>query len=110
MAAAVPVNDRMPAMSSAHVKSVKGASRYGHAPDYSWVCGEVMHTRKGWRLRYASLDETDTYGGSVTLADDPRLADLKEGDIFVLNGHLQDPDSHTSAPVYVVSDVKPQGH
>ena len=75
-----------------------------------WLCGEVQHTHKGWRLRYASVDETDTYGGSVTLSDDARLSQLKEGDIFVIEGRLQDPDSHISAPVYVVSDVKPQQH
>ncbi|HEV8062933.1 MAG TPA: hypothetical protein VGP68_23840 [Gemmataceae bacterium] len=92
----------------AYADSAKGVDRYGHAQDYSWLCGEVQHTHKGWRLRYASVDETDTYGGSVTLTDDGSLSQLKEGDIFVVEGRLQDPDSHTSAPVYVVSDVKPQ--
>src|SRR5262249_48796028 len=32
---------------------------FGHAPDYSWVSGQVEYSRvrKEWRLRYASADE-----------------------------------------------------
>ena len=110
MAAALPTNLKTPAKAPVQDEPMAGTSRFGHAPDYSWVCGEVQRTRKGWHLRYAGVDETDTYGGSVTLNDDARLADLKEGEVFVVKGHLQSPDVHNSAPVYVVSDVKAQGH
>ncbi len=82
--------------------------RYGHAPDYTWLCGEVQHTRRGWHLRYASMDETDAHGGSVTLADDGQLTDLKDGDIILVKGRLQDPDTRNTAPVYFVSEVKAQ--
>jgi hypothetical protein len=88
---------------------VAGSGRYGHAPDYTWVRGEVRHTRKGWHLRYASLDEIDAHGGSVTLADDPRLCDLKEGDIVQVKGRLQNPSSRTGSPLYDVSDIHPVG-
>jgi hypothetical protein len=110
MAAALPANLKAPAKVTVQDEPVAGASRFGHALDYSWVCGEVQRTRKGWHLRYAGVDETDTYGGSVMLSDDSRLVDLKEGEVFVVKGHLQSPDAHTSAPVYVVSDVKSQSH
>ena len=110
VAAALPSNLKTPTKMAVQDELMAGASRYGHAPDYSWVCGEVQRTRKGWHLRYANVDETDTYGGSVMLNEDPRLADLKEGEVFVVKGHLQSPDMHNSAPVYVVSDVKAQGH
>lgn len=119
MAAALPVSFEVPkpnlkrtAVEPTKLESVDarttGMGRYGHAADYSWVCGEVQHTRKGWRLRYASVDETDAYGGSVTLSDDPRLTQLKEGEIYTVEGRLQNPESRFSAPTYVVSDVKPQ--
>jgi hypothetical protein len=119
MAAAVPVSYEAPnsTTSRATVAAAKPAvdsygvrsmSRYGHAPDYSWVQGEVQRTRKGWRLRYASVDETDTYGGSVTLTDDPQLSQLKEGDVYKVEGRLQNPESHFSAPMYMVREVSPQ--
>jgi hypothetical protein len=85
-----------------------GMGRYGHAPDYTWLRGEVQSTRRGWHLRYASMDEADPHGGSVMLADNGQLSDLKEGEVFVVKGRLQDPDSHASAPVYMVSEVRAQ--
>jgi hypothetical protein len=121
MTSAAPVSFRMPrseqmrtsvvaaqpAMTEAPMSS---ARRYGHAADYSWVQGEVQRTRKGWRLRYASLDETDTYGGSVTLADDPQLSQMKEGDVYRIEGRLQNPESHFSAPTYVVKEIRSQAN
>lgn len=107
MAAAAPV--RLHGEKSTGQDEVAMAmGRYGHAPDYSWLCGEVQHTRRGWHLRYASMDESDPHGGSVMLNDDGHLSDLKDGDIILVKGRLQDPDSRSTAPVYVVSDVKPQ--
>ena len=49
-----------------------------------------------------------TYGGSVTLAEDPQLSQLKEGEVYKIDGRLQNPESHFSAPTYVVKDVKSQ--
>ncbi len=86
-----------------------GSGPFGHAADYSWLRGEVQHTRKGWHLRYASLDETDAHGGSVTLNDDGKLSELKDGEVFVVKGRLQDPNSHLSSPTYVVSEIRPAG-
>ncbi|CAN5164421.1 hypothetical protein BH10PLA2_BH10PLA2_24400 [soil metagenome] len=86
-----------------------GTGQYGHAEDYSWVRGEVRKTRKGWHLRYASLGESDPHGGSVTLADDGPLSELKEGEVFVVKGRLQDPNSRASSPNYVVIEVRPAG-
>jgi hypothetical protein len=86
-----------------------GTGQYGHAEDYTWLRGEVRHTRKGWHLRYASLDETDPHGGSVMLADDGPLSELKDGEIFVVKGRLQDPNSHQSSPAYMVSEIRPAG-
>src|SRR5699024_3491236 len=60
---------------------VTAAACFAHGPDYGWLCGRVEYSRlsKGWRLRYASVDEDDRYGGSVTLVPDPKLDILKDG-------------------------------
>src|SRR5947209_7470472 len=37
---------------------------FGHAPDYSWLSGEVTFSAgSGWKLRFASVDESNPYGG-----------------------------------------------
>src|SRR5262249_19173803 len=59
------------------VKSM--SSWYGHAPDYHWLIGELQQWRKEWRLRYAPIDEEDTYGGTVTLLTEGPLENLKHG-------------------------------
>jgi hypothetical protein len=88
--------------------TVDNSGAFGHAPDYSWLCGQVQQTHKGWRLRYASISESDSYGGSVTLTDDARLSQLKDGEIVRVQGHLQSPDDHVIAPVYVIHGFQPQ--
>src|SRR5262249_36117286 len=52
---------------------------FSHAADYSWLQGQVEYSHFGnsWRLRYASVDESDSYGGSVTLLDNNLLQNLK---------------------------------
>src|SRR5205085_9419557 len=48
-------------------------SRVDHAPDYSWVTGQLFfaHADGGlWILRYAPLSVEDQNGGSVVLARD----------------------------------------
>ena len=80
---------------------------FAHAPDYSWLSGEVQYSRlsRGWRLRYASVDEVDAYGGSVTLADDPRLSELKDGEHFRIQGRIVDSEHKNIAPEYKVESI-----
>jgi hypothetical protein len=63
---------------------------FAHAPDYSWLQGRVeySHLSKAWRLRYASVDSEDVYGGSVTLAENDLLKNLKEGECIRAEGHI----------------------
>lgn len=84
----------------------------GHAADYTWLCGQVQYSRlsKGWRLRYAGVEETDAYGGSVTLVDDGRLANLKDGDVVRVQGHLENVSERSIAPHYVIHSVEVQAH
>lgn len=89
-------------------KSVPAAGvllKQGHAPDYTWLCGELQYSRfhKNWRLRYAGLDEADTYGGSVTLAEESRTAAWKDGVRVRVQGRVTEPGTHGIAPIYEVT-------
>jgi hypothetical protein len=63
-------------------------STLGHAPDYSWLCGELQHFKGSWRLRYAGYDDTDQWGGSVTLAPESLPPNLAEGQHVRVRGRL----------------------
>jgi hypothetical protein len=82
---------------------------YRHADDYSSLCGQVQISRlsKGIRLRYASVDETDAYGGSVTFVEDGRLADFKDGQFVRVTGHLLNPGDKAIAPLYRIDSIQP---
>jgi hypothetical protein len=82
---------------------------YGHADDYSWVMGQLQYSRihNTWRLRYAPLDETDPYGGSVTLADDLRNAGFHDGQFVRIDGRLIDANGRSIAPTYEVDSIRP---
>lgn len=82
----------------------------GHAADYSWVCGEVMHWNREWRLRYAAVDEEDHYGGSVTLAGEEFLSQLREGEHYRVRGQLVPRDSRTGGPVFHIEALQAAGH
>jgi hypothetical protein len=82
---------------------------FSHTDDYSSLSGQIQHSRitKGWRLRYASVDEMDPYGGSVTLTDESRLAGLKDGDLVRARGHLINPEDRGISPSYQVDSIQP---
>ncbi len=87
---------------------------FAHAKDYAWLRGRVEYSRlsKGWRLRYASVDEADRYGGSVTLADGSHLRSLKDGDLVEVRGRLSDPGAESASPLYQVealAKARPSG-
>jgi hypothetical protein len=90
---------------------VTAAPCFAHARDYTWLCGRVEYSRlsKGWRLRYASVEEADRFGGSVTLVPDPKLDALKEGQYVRVAGHLAGEAAGLS-PQYEVESVTPVQH
>lgn len=81
---------------------------FGHAPDYSWLVGELqyVHIRNAWRVRYASVEEEDRYGGSVTLTETGSMADYKNGQIVRVEGQLADPESRDPSPTYRVRTLR----
>lgn len=81
----------------------------GRASDYSWMVGRLEHSKnkQTWRVRYASHEVEDDFGGSVTLvgADDV-LERYADGDLVKVDGQLLDPEQKTSAPPYRVRGVR----
>jgi hypothetical protein len=66
-------------------------SRAGHAPDYSWLTGQLfyVHADGGlWVLRYAPLSTEDANGGGVVLARDLRMDSYRNGDLVTVHGQL----------------------
>ncbi len=62
---------------------------YGNGPDYGWLQGVVdRHYRGQWYLRYCDSSVEDKNGGKVCLADDPRLSQLKDGDVIFVEGEI----------------------
>jgi hypothetical protein len=66
---------------------------FAHAPDYAWISGQVEHslTAKQWRLRYASVDEEDRFGGRVVLIENQHVSYLADGQYVRVRGHLVSP-------------------
>jgi hypothetical protein len=62
---------------------------YGHAADYTWLQGVLdKHYQGQFGLRYCEPSVEDRWGGKVTLADDPRLAQFHDGDQILVEGEL----------------------
>jgi hypothetical protein len=80
---------------------------FAYAKDYGWLRGRVEYSRlsKAWRLRYASVDEDDRYGGSVTLGEGSHLRSLKDGDLVEVRGRLADPAADSASPLYQVESL-----
>jgi hypothetical protein len=105
-------NDTVEAAVTAPVRrrsfaDITADSRFAHAENYGWLVGEVQysHVKKTWRLRYASVDEDDRYGGSVTLDGGTHTGELKEGQIVKIEGKLMDPESREVSPAYQVFNI-----
>lgn len=81
-----------------------------YASDYRWVQGELhyVHVNGGaWVIRYAPLDKTDKYGGSVVLSRDSRMHRYKEGDFVRVEGEILSDRSTVflGGPLYRIGDV-----
>jgi hypothetical protein len=83
---------------------------YYHSADYGTLVGELHHNPRlnSWRLRYASIDEEDRYGGSVTLQNVGReMADFKTGQYVRIEGAVLNKESREVSPAYSVRDILP---
>ncbi len=106
-----------PGKAPVEVKAVPVARRkwlgtYGHAPDHSWLQG-VLETQgtDTMCLRYSASPAGDNWGGRVSLQDDARLAQLKDGDVVLVEGEMvqetgeSESQTRRSCPVYRIHDV-----
>ncbi len=80
---------------------------FAHSTDYSSLTGTLSYIpqKSQWRLRFASIDEEDRYGGSVTLDVGQLMKDYHDGQLVKINGRMVDKDSREPSPHYQVSDV-----
>src|SRR5262249_14935442 len=90
------------------VTDITASPCFAKADDYSWLQGVVEYSRlsKSWRLRYASVDEVDKFGGSVTLTGDTLLDSLKDGQQLRVKGYLPNADARGIAPAYRVEALE----
>lgn len=85
-------------------------TRFAHASDYSWLVGKLqyIHGKDQWRVRFASVDEEDRLGGSVTLQGMMRdVENLKDGTMVRVEGILTNAESRAISPNYRVTTITP---
>jgi hypothetical protein len=91
------------------VSRSKQPTLYGHAPDLSWLRGQVEASGSGQlMLRYAApAVEAEDYGG-VLLDVDPRLAQVRPGDFVAVRGEVLSRASLAASgrpPVYRIQEI-----
>jgi hypothetical protein len=81
---------------------------FGYADDHSWLNGQLMHARATdtWKLHYASVDDADPYGGTVTLVGQEQLQGLTDGAYVKVHGSLADPDRREPGSPYHVDSFE----
>ncbi len=77
---------------------ITAKSCFSHAPDYSWVQGELvyLHSHNCWRIRYASVDEDDKFGGGVNLIETGPMDNYKDGQCVRVQGRPSDSENKDS--------------
>jgi hypothetical protein len=85
---------------------------FGHGDDHSWLNGQVQYLRSAntWRLHYASVDDNDPYGGTVTLVGDDALRKLKDGQYVRVCGSPVEPDRREAGSPYRVTSFEVVAH
>jgi len=85
---------------------------FSHNANYTSLVGQLQNSRisKSWRLRFASVDEADPYGGSVTLIEDARLSVLQDGQYVRITGRFLNPDEKAIAPPYQIDSIQAIDH
>lgn len=81
---------------------------FGCADDHSWLSGQLLYARatNTWRLHYASVDDNDPYGGTVTLVGGRELNGLADGQYVRVNGCPVDPDRREADAPYRVTSYQ----
>jgi hypothetical protein len=82
---------------------------FGHDPKFGWLRGVVSqepadHT---WSIVYDdNPSAADKWAGHLSLAPNPRLSELKDGDVVEIQGQLDNVvHDRLGKPVYVISNL-----
>jgi len=86
------------ALKSVHIK-------YGHGENFTTVTGQLQAYRKTYRLRYASIEQEDRYGGVVTL-EGADLSKLRDGQHARIQGVLVPPTERNGPAMYRVQSIE----
>jgi hypothetical protein len=80
---------------------------FAHAPDYSWVTGELWYvpSKNCWRIHYASAREDEKFGGTLTLVNPGTMTDFRIGQVVYIEGAPLAPVGASSGPLYQVNKV-----
>ncbi len=94
-------------------KSVPGGSAYEHDKSYQRLRGKLEYSSvtSQWKLRYIPIDgETDSYGGSVVIANSGAFEGYRAGEFVTIEGSIVSEKSSGTrfAPKYEVNDVERQ--
>jgi hypothetical protein len=77
----------------------------GSASEYQSVVGHVFQFRRAWKIRFATLETDDKYGGSFTLVGD-NLDHLKDGQMVRVEGVVIPSDDRTGTARYQVNRIE----
>ena len=81
------------------VAAASGPSPYDYdRENYTWLRGTAQFDphEKAWHILYSvNPEESDPFGGDMTLIVDPKIATFRENDVVVVTGHV-DPESPDS--------------
>jgi hypothetical protein len=82
--------------------------KFAHDASYHWLVGRLDYSKiqNAWTLRFASVEDEDRCGGSVTLEDDRRLREFKSGQLVRVEGNLLNPEDPQAHPAYQVRDIQ----
>lgn len=88
-----------------HSVVLKNATfKYGHGANFESVTGQVQAFRKTLRLRYASIEQEDPYGGAVVLEGD--TSKLRDGQHVRVQGTFVPPTDRNGSAKYRVVSVE----
>lgn len=79
--------------------------KYGHGVNFESVTGQVQTFRKTVRLRYASIEQEDPYGGAVIL-EGAEVGQLRDGQHVRVQGVFVAPTDRNGSAKYRVRSIE----
>lgn len=82
--------------------------KFAHDANYQWLVGKLDYSKiqQAWTLRYASVEEDDRYGGSVTLVEPGRMSSFQSGQLVRVEGRMENGDDFHARPPFRVQSIR----